>query len=527
MRLNCKQIMQYTGGRYIVEPIDASAILTGMTWDSRDVAQNCLFAALPGQKVDGIAFAKDALRAGASAIICEKSPEPSACVMAKELGCAIIEVPSTEHAISDLASGWRDHLHALVIGVTGSVGKTTTKNLMRDVCSTRFKTVATVSNQNNELGVPNTILSADADTEVVIVEMGMRGLGQITELCQIARPDWGVIVNVRESHMELLGSKENIARAKMELLLALPESKGRAFLNIEDEWTGFLVRESRLEARDIQAIGFGNPAEAGDGETQPEAAIAKSEEVAEDPASSGSEGSEFPQGFPRVIAKGIELDDEGCPDFRIEASGFEDFPTEEPPMFQYVDMAETEAECRMHVQGAHVVTDAVAAAAVGMALGIPITEVAEAIAAYVPSAGRLETVIARDGFVILNDSYNAGPDSMRAALSALASMKVAGKRVAVLGDMGELGRIERECHLGVGRFSAACGIDELYCVGSLASLIAEGALEAGMGEESIHSVQTTGEALGLLEGNLAASDAVLVKASHFMNLNRIVEGLVR
>ena len=234
MRLNVKQILFYTGGRYLVEPIDAGELLQGISWDSREIEAGCLYVALPGERVDGHAYVGAALRAGARAALVTDRPDEAAMLLAREMGAAIIEVPNTAHAITDIAREWRHHLKGRVIGLTGSTGKTTTKNLVRDVVAAAHTVVATKANQNNELGVPRTLLSADPETEVVVVEMGMRGRGQIEELCEFVRPDWGVITNIGESHIELLGSRENIARAKAELLAALPAA-GVAILNADDD----------------------------------------------------------------------------------------------------------------------------------------------------------------------------------------------------------------------------------------------------------------------------------------------------
>ena len=234
MRLNAKQIAAYTGGQFLVDPIDASALMTGITWDSREVRPGWLYVALPGERVDGHQFVEAALRAGAAGALVTDAPSQSCALLARELGAAIIEVPNTASAITDLARAWRSHLRGRVIGLTGSVGKTTTKNLTRDVCAAYGSVVATKANQNNELGVPRTLLNADPETAVVVVEMGMRGLGQIAELCDFVRPVWGLITNVGESHIELLGSRENIARAKSELFEALPAGMDAARISRAD-----------------------------------------------------------------------------------------------------------------------------------------------------------------------------------------------------------------------------------------------------------------------------------------------------
>lgn len=497
MRLNSKQIVQYTGGKFIVEPIDASEIMTGITWDSRNVKRGDLYVALPGERVDGHQFVEDAMRAGARGVMVTEAPKGTACNYAAELGVPVIEVPNTFHAIEDLARAWRDFIGGKVVAITGSTGKTTTKNLVRDVCASRFATVATVANQNNELGVPNTILAADPDTKVVIVEMGMRGLGQILHLCSIARPDWGVVTNVGDCHMELLGSRENIARAKGELFDELPPGSGKAFANYADECSEAMVSASRLAERGVEVVRYG-------------------------------QGAEEAQGA-RVWPEDVVIDSEGRASFTLCERGFAKDAPREATLFD-MEADTRKAACHLSIRGEHNIANACAAAGVGIALGIPIDEVAAALSKSISEAGRLETLVARDGFTVINDSYNANPDSMRAALKLLSSMDVAGSRIAVLGDMGELGDVEVSCHEGIGEFAAALyddgALDGLVCIGELSRHMHDAAAEGGMPPESLRHVSGIAEVLEMLEGRLAAGDVVLVKASHFMNLDRLVKGLV-
>lgn len=496
MRLNSKQILQCTGGNYIIRPIDPAEILTGITWDSREVTDGDLYVAIEGEHTDGHLYVKDALKKGARAALVNNAPDASACILARELGAAIIEVPNTLHAIEDIAREWRGHLSAKVIAITGSVGKTTTKTLVRDVCASAFRTIATKGNQNNELGVPNTILSADPDTQVLVVEMGMRGLGQIRHLCNIARPDWGIITNVGESHMELLGSKENIARAKSELFCALPDGTGIAFVNSDDDNISKMPVSANFEQRGIKEVHFGRDAQ-------------------------DCTGS-------KVWPEDVEVDREGRADFTLCAQGFE--PASIEPTLFNIDPDAKRANCHLSVRGEHNVINACAACAVGLSLGIPIEKIAGALERSVGEAGRLETHDARDGFLVIDDSYNANPDSMRAALVMLSSMNISGKRVAVLGDMAELGDGEVACHEGVGRLAADLHskgqLDCLICIGELSEHMAQSATDAGMEGESLVHASSIGEALERLEGSLGEGDAVLVKASNFMHLDRIVEGLI-
>lgn len=428
------------------------------------------------------------------------SPCASACLYATELGAAIIEVPDTYHAIADLARAWRAHLKGRVIGLTGSVGKTTTKNLLRDVASTRFSCVATIANQNNELGVPRTLLEANPETEVIIVEMGMRGAGQIKELCDIARPDWGIVTNVGDCHIELLGSRDGVAAAKAELLESLPRGTGHAFVNATDAFAPFMIERVERGNGGAALSLFGAPSVPG---IEP-GAVDRIKHTA------------FPED--------VRLDGEGRAAFTLCIQDL-DAQDAEPTLFDLrPDCAR--AACHLALRGAHNVINACAAAAACHALGMSASEIADALSASVPEAGRLQTLRAHDGFLILNDAYNANPDSMRAALTMFAGMDVQGRRYAVLGDMGELGDVAVACHEGIGDLVATLGIDALICVGELSRLIAQHAIAGGMDEASVVVASSIGEVLEALEGRLDPQDAVLVKASHAMGLDRVVEGLV-
>lgn len=474
--------------------------MTGVTWDSREVQSGWLYVALPGERVDGHDFVEAALRAGAAGALVMQSPGHAACLLAREMGAAVIEVANTASAITDLARAWRGHLRGRVIGLTGSVGKTTTKNLVRDVCAAYGSVVATKANQNNELGVPRTLLSADPETAVVVVEMGMRGSGQIASLCDFVRPDWGLVTNVGESHIELLGSRDNIARAKAELYAALPAGVGRAFLNLDDEHLDLLMEAGALAGRPVSLAGFsGHPSSA------ERELLERDETVCEEV----------------VWAEDAALDAEGRARFTLCARDHAD--RDELSLFASVE----KCPCTLALTGAHNVDNAVAAASVGFALGLDLETIAAALGASVPEPGRQEVIAARGGFTIVNDAYNASPDSMRASLATFAATDVAGRRIAVLGDMGELGSFADACHRGVGARAAASSLDHLICVGDLAGAIAEGALAAGMDASRVSRAATVADVLEELDTLLEPGDAVLVKASHFMGLNRVVEGLVR
>ena len=321
----------------------------------------------------------------------------------------------------------------------------------------------------------------------------MRGAGQLADLCDYVRPDWSLVVNVGESHIELLGSRENIARAKAELLCALPEGTGRAFVNADDDYADFVREHARLDARRVETVLFDGSAAAAERRAQADAAEAAR---------------------PAVWAEQVELDEQGRPRFRLHAVGFADAPEEET------------ARCALTLRGLHNVSNACAATAVGRACGIPLAVCADALAHAEPEAGRQEVLRARGGCTVVNDAYNANPDSMRASLATFCALDVPGKHVAVLGDMGELGSYAPACHAGIGEFAATLPLDRLVCVGELSLHIADAAERAGMDPQRIVRAGSLSEVFGDLDACVEPGDAVLVKASHFMGLTRVVEGLV-
>ena len=218
----------------------------------------------------------------------------------------------------------------------------------------------------------------------------------------------------------------------------------------------------------------------------------------------------------RVWASDITLDDQGRPAFNLHCRGF----------LEGEPWVEETCPCTLALRGVHNVSNACAAAAVGRALGIPLDVCVQALAQSLPEAGRQEVLTARDGFTVINDAYNANPESMRASLATFSAMDVPGRRIAVLGDMGELGDFAEACHRGVGGYAASQGLDRLVCVGDLASFIADGAVEAGFDPAAVVRCSSAAQALADVEPYVEAGDAVLVKASHSMGLSRVAEGLV-
>ncbi len=473
MRLNTKQIVEITGGDLVVAPLDDKGIITGLSWDSRQMQPRWAYAALPGERVDGHDFVAAAIRGGAVLALVSRRPDGDVRTYAAEMGCAIVEVSDVAAAITDLARAWRRMLHCKVIGITGSVGKTTTKSLVRSVLSAKYRTYATKGNFNNELGAPYTVLCAEPDCEMLVLEMGMSSLGEIAHICEFAAPDMGLITNVGTSHIEYLGTRENIARAKAELIEALPDATGKAFLPAACEFNDFICTEAATEQRHVDVSVYGGSSPSSD-----------------------------------AYATDVVLDEQGRPRFVLHAAG-------------------RSVPCELSLRGVHNVDNACGAASIGLACGIALEEIASALQSTEPEAGRQEFKRARGGFTVIDDTYNASPDSMEAGLRTLCSCGFQGRRVAVLGDMGELGDSAAACHRAVGRFAAGLeGLDALVCVGELSREMADAAREAGMDPDRVHWVDGVPGAISVLDGLLDAGDAVLVKASHYMGLDRVVGGII-
>jgi UDP-N-acetylmuramoyl-tripeptide--D-alanyl-D-alanine ligase len=368
-------------------------------------------------------------------------------------------------ALRALATHHRDTLRCQVVGVTGSTGKTSTKDFLvaalgpdRNVCATR-------GNRNNELGVPLTVLEAGPRTEVLVVEMGMRGEGEIRALCEVAKPTLGVVTNIGQTHIELLGSQDAIVRAKGELVGCVPVD-GRVFLNGDDAWSRTLAECS---AAPVTWYGMGADVD--------------------------------------VRATDIETDELGRASLTLSAAG-------------------EQARFSLPVPGRHHAYTAAAAAAVALHLGAGLQEIAQGLASVEPTGMRMQVFTAASGVTVINDAYNANPTSMRAAVAALTDMRAVGKRVAVLGDMAELGSFAELAHFALGEIVARSGVEGLVTVGPRARRIADGALAEGMSPERVRPCAGVEEASEVLDDLLGAGDIVLVKASRSMGLERIVEGIL-
>jgi len=446
---------------------DGDAVLTDIVIDSRHTTPGCAFLALEGERSDGHDFCVAALERGARALIVSRPADALADVIA--LACArhavVIRVSDGVGALQDLASYHRSRLQCEVVGITGSTGKTTTKDFVQAALVSSLRVVCTQGNRNNELGVPLTLLRAGMDTDVLIVEMGMRGEGEIAALCEIARPSLGLITNVGTSHIEILGTQDAVARAKGELVRSLP-STGCAFLNGDDAYTDLLA-----------------------------------------------EWSPAP-----VVRWGLsERCDVSATDVHVDAEGRASFTLVAPL---------GSARIELPVPGRHNVYNALAAAALGLHLGVSPEAIASGLAQAALTAMRMEVFESASGIIVVNDAYNANPVSMRAAIETLSEMQTSGRRIAVLGDMAELGSLTEVAHFRIGEQVARLPIDVLVTVGPRAERIAQGARAEGMPAEAVRPCAEVPEAAEVLDDLLSSGDVVLVKASRVMGLEAIAEGIV-
>ncbi len=456
--LTLGEVTAAVGGR--LDGADPGHLVDGsVVIDSRVAGPGSLFVAVVGEHVDGHDFAAPAIRRGAVAVLA-----------ARPVGAPYVLVEDTTLALGRLAAHLRSRLGGLhTVGVTGSQGKTSTKDLLAHLLAEDGPVVAPAGSLNNELGVPLTVLRSDRQTRHLVVEMGARGDGHIRYLCEIARPDTGLVLNVGTAHVGEFGSREAIARTKGELVEALP-GDGVAVLNADDPLV--LAMAERTQAA---VTTFGVTTEAD------------------------------------VRVTDLELDESGCPSFVLATPG-------------------GAAPVEMRLLGAHQANNAAAAAAVALAAGIGLGTVARALGTATPaSRWRMERRVRPDGVVVVNDAYNASPDAMRSALRTLAALgraPGAGRTVAVLGEMRELGAVADDEHRAVGRLAAELGVDRLVVVGAGAEQLHRGAADADVWAGGSVRVPDVDAALAALEGYLRPGDVVLVKASRAAGLERVAEGLV-
>ncbi|ANX02053.1 UDP-N-acetylmuramoyl-tripeptide--D-alanyl-D-alanine ligase [Thermoclostridium stercorarium subsp. leptospartum DSM 9219] len=452
-KLRVDKISQWVNGRLIG---NENAVADKVSTDTRTLTKGSLFVAIRGEKFDGHDFIGEAFRKGAGIVLSEKEYPVSG-------DNAVILVKDTVKALGDLARNYIKLFDLTVIGITGSVGKTTTKEMIAQVLSTQYKVHKTMGNFNNQIGLPLSVLNLDRSHSVAVFEMGMSAMGEIDYLSRIIQPDIGIITNIGISHIEKLGSRQNILRAKLEIINGMKEN-GVLILNGDDELL------------------------------------------------SGLEGL-LPM---PVVFYGIN-DNCNVKGYGIESLG-------EKGVRFTVNIRNRDVDIFLPVPGIHNVSDALAAIACAIEMGITDENIQKGLIQY--SSEKMRMNIVEYGNVkVINDTYNAAPASSMAALSVLREISGSRRSIAVLGDMLELGAYSEEAHKSVGACVAHENINYLVAIGELAKDYVVGAVEAGMDKKRILHFPDPESAVDSLRELIEPNDVVLFKASRGMHLDRIIEDI--
>ena len=454
--LTLRQLLEAVNGTLLGDFDDLDAQAVQVSTDSRNITPGCLFIPLEGERFDGHSFINSALEAGAAG-----------CLTAREResylpGKFYIKVRSTQRALWELARYYKKLFPIPFIAVTGSVGKTTTKDMTAAVLGARFCVHKTEGNFNNDIGVPLTLLRLEAQHEVCVVELGMDHAGEIDNLARLVEPDMALITNIGDAHIENLGSRENIFKAKCEIFPHLKRD-GLAVLNGDDPLLASL--EGTLAQRTV-FVGEG-------------------------------EGLDY-------TARDLSSDGAGH-------------------LFCRVKTPRSQFEANIPALGSHMIYPTLMAAAAAEALGMAPDEIVRGIGAFLPTRMRMNIVRCKGDIVILNDAYNANPQSMRAAAAVLGDAQ-GRRKVAVVGDMKELGPGSEQFHRAVGGYFAQSGADRLIAIGELARFMAEGAQEAGLAQADYFP--TLDAARNALSREVRAGVTILVKASRSMAFEKIVDYLL-
>ena len=451
-----KDILKVTGGKLIIG--DENKVCNNFSRDTRNINKGDTYIGLKGENFDGSLFWREAFEKGADAVIIQgKNLENEDVGEWKEK--VIIQVEDTLKALQEIAKFKRSLYDIPVIAITGSVGKTSTKDMIANVVSQKYKTLKTEGNNNNHIGLPFTLLRM-RDEEVAVIEMGMNHFGEISNLTKIAKPTISVITNIGTSHIGNLGSRENILKAKLEIL----EGMKKKFLIINNDNDMLHEWKQKQEIKDIRTYGIENESE--------------------------------------VMADKIEL--------KEEYSEFE------------CCFKDEKFKIKVPVSGIHFVYNAMCAALVGKILGLTKEQIKKGIESFELTKKRMDIEVLVNGVKIINDSYNASFESMQASLSVLGKFTNE-RKIAVLGDMFELGEYSKELHEKVGKEVVKNNIDILICNGENAKYIVQEAERQGMKKENIYYVKEKKEIIELLRDVLKINDVVLFKASNGMKFYEMVE----
>ncbi len=497
--LTLEHIAQVCGGTYIGKKEDLGREVTMITTDSRKAEAGGLFAAIKGERVDGHDFIPSVFAQGALVVLGEQEPSGWRKQPETESASAVpgsgdpsgaagnyIQVPSTVEALGAIAEYYLEQLQIPVVGITGSVGKTSTKEMIAAVLAQKYHVLKTAGNFNNALGLPLTIFRLREEHEIAVLELGINHFGEMHALAKIAKPNICVITNIGECHLEFLGDRDGVLRAKSEIFDYL-RPDGAVILNGDDDKLAQID-----EVKGIRPVFFGID----------EAAGTAGEDKAGDERKASGASRDAVGGRNAIYADQIEkkgLDGIAC---RIH-TGQGAFAVQVP------------------LPGLHMVRNALAGTAVGLQCGLTLEQIRAGIESLQPLGGRFNIVRTED-YTIIDDCYNANPMSMRGSLEVL--QDALGRKVAILGDMGELGADEARIHRELGEFAGGLDIDCCICVGTLCRHMADGIAAANPERETLYF----GDPEGLLEalpGLVRKGDTILVKASHFMHFERVVERL--
>lgn len=457
--MTLENIAAACGGIYYGTDADKNKEIAGAVIDNRLIEKDYLFIAIKGARVDGHSFIPAAFEAGALAVLSEHELENPA--------GAYILVESCEVAMKKIAKFYRQSLDIKVVGITGSVGKTSTKEMIASVLAQKYNVHKTAGNFNNEIGLPLTIFKIRDEHEVAVLEMGISDFGEMHRLAEMANPDICVITNIGLCHLENLIDRDGILKAKTESFAHMTPN-GVAVLNDDDDK---LATQTNVNGRETIFYGIGE-------------------------------------------GKGIYATD-------VEAVGLTGTKAVIHIPAKEQGMSEEQFEVEIPIAGEHNVYNALAAVGVARELGLTIGEMKRGIESVQTIGGR-SNLIHRNGITIIDDCYNANPVSMKASIDVLA--KADGRKIAVLGDMGELGADEKALHFSVGEHFVKKGIDMLFCAGELSAEIVK-AVEQVSPDTNVHYFETKESLIQSLKELCAEGDTILVKASHFMNFQEIVKEL--
>ena len=448
--MSLKEIAQAVSGQFFGDTAKLSQEVSGVTIDSRKVEEGFLFVPIRGERVDGHSFIPSVMQAGA---LCTLSEQPL-----ENADFSYILVGSCKQALKDLAEHYRKALDIKVVGISGSVGKTSTKEMIASVLSQKYNVLKTAGNFNNEIGLPLTIFNIRDCHQVAVLEMGISNFGEMHRLTKMAQPDVCVITNIGLCHLENLGDRDGILKAKTEMFDFM-QKDAKIILNGDDDKLSTVK-----EVKGITPKFFGL----------------------------SGEKNAFADNIRSLSLKGIACS---------------------------IHLGDESFDVVIPIPGHHMVYNALAGALVGQELGLTIDEIKSGIEALVPVAGR-NNLIETDSLMIIDDCYNANPISTKASLDVLALAD--NRKVAVLGDMFELGENEKQLHFGVGEHAAKNNIDLIVCVGALSQNTADGAKNGGA---NVLHFATKQDFLAEAKTILKKGDAVLVKASNGMAFKEIVENL--